>query len=182
MWLDKAVINWRLRKHQRRQIDKTAIKTILLLRNDGIGDMVITTALIRVLAQHGYQVSVMSQKSALEIIQNNPHVAHTFVWRDNYSSGEMRQVEQQVREQHFDLIIDMRYPVYFKHSPHRIMLPYYLGGKYTLGWNKSALKCYDASINHYTRRGHYITTGSKVSGLFRHPQCGSFYEFFIAGS
>lgn len=179
MWLDKAVINWRLRKHQRRQIDKAAIKTILLLRNDGIGDMVITTALIRVLAQHGYQVSVMSQKSALEIIQNNPHVTHTFVWNDNYSSGEMRQIEQQVREQHFDLIIDMRYPVYFKHSPHRIMLPYYLGGKYTLGWNKSALKCYDASINHYTRRGHYITLVQKFLAFLNIHNADLSYEFFI---
>lgn len=177
--IDKAIINRQLRNYTPRVIDKTSIKTILLARNDGIGDMVITTPMIRALAQNGYKVSVISQKSCLEIIENNPYVSETFIWKDNYTQKQLSQLEQELQSRHFDLVIDMRYPIYFKRNPHRTIQSYYFGGKYSIGWNKSALKCFDASINHYTRREHYITLVNKFLEFLDIRGADLRYEFFI---
>lgn len=179
MKIDKAIINWRLRGHHAQAIDLSKIKSILLVRNDGIGDMVITTPMIRALAQNGYQVSVMSQKSCLPIIENNPYVAETFIWNDNFSHAQVQELEKTIQTRQFDLLIDMRYPVYFKHRPHRIMLCHYLGAKYKMGWNKSGLGVYDVSINHYTRRGHYITLVNKFLEFLDIHNADLYYEFFI---
>lgn len=178
MLIDKIIINHRLRRCQPKKIDLSQIKTVLLVRNDGIGDMVITTSLIRVLAQHGYEVNVMSQKSALAIIENNPHVKQTFVWNDDMAGTQLSTFEQEVHNQHFDLIIDMRYPIYFKRSPHKTIQSYYFGGKYTMGWNKSAFAYFDLSIKHYTRRGHYITLIQKFLAALNIHDTDLYYEFF----
>lgn len=179
MKIDKAIINWRLRNHKTKTIPISDIKSILLVRNDGIGDMVITTPMIRALAQKGYQVSVMSQKSCLPIIHNNPYITETFIWDDNFSHSQVQQLEQTIQSRQFDLLIDMRYPVYFKHRPHRIMLCHYLGAKYKIGWNKSGLGVYDISINHYTRRNHYITLVNKFLEFLNIHNADLRYEFFI---
>lgn len=179
MLIDRQIIDWRLRKHQQQPIDIQSIKTILLVRNDGIGDMVITTPLIRTLAEHGYHVSVISQKSALAIIKNNPYVTETFVWDDAFSPEEVTKLEAEIQSRKFDLLIDMRYPVYFKRQPHRIMLCHYFGAKYKIGWNKSGLPVYDLSINHYTRRGHYITLVNKFLEFLGISNADLSYQFFI---
>lgn len=179
MKIDKAIINWRLRDHKTRTIDLSRIKSILLVRNDGIGDMVITTPMIRALAQKGYQVSIMSQKSCLPIIENNPYVKETFIWDDNFSQAQVQQLEKTIQARQFDLLIDMRYPVYFKHRPHRVMLCHYFGAKYKIGWNKSGLGIYDVSINHYTRRDHYITLVNKFLEFLDIYNADLRYEFFI---
>lgn len=179
MGIDKLIINHRLRQCHPKKINIKEIKSILLVRNDGIGDMVITTPFIRTLAQHGYEVSVMSQKSALSIIQNNPYVKQTYAWDDKMTGVELAQFEQHIRDQHFDLAIDMRYPIYFKRSPHKTIQSYYFGAQYTIGWNKSAFTYIDLSIHHYTRRGHYITLIKKfLAALNIADPVDLRYEFF----
>ena len=178
MALDKQIIKRQLRHCQPKTIDLKKIKKILLVRNDGIGDMIITTPFIRILAQHEFDVSVMSQKSALQIIQNNPHVKQTFIWDDRISGQELAAFEQNIQQQHFDLAIDMRYPIYFKHSPHKTIQSYYFGAKYNIGWNKSAFPYFDLSIKHYTRRGHYITLIQKFLTAFNIHETDLHYEFF----
>lgn len=178
MQVDKLIIRFVLRNSKPKIIDRKQIKSILLMRNDGIGDMVITTPLIRILSQHGYEVSVMSQKSALDIIQNNPYVKQAFVWNDHLSGKARQTLEQNIRDLEFDLLIDMRYPIYFKHKPHKTIQSYYFHAKYNMGWNKSAFPYFDASIAHYTRRGHSITLIQKFLEVLNIQADNLRYELF----
>lgn len=53
----------------KKRIKKSKIKTVLILRYDRIGDMVVTTPLIRALHQNGYEVSTISQKDSIVLFQ-----------------------------------------------------------------------------------------------------------------
>ncbi len=56
------LINYRYRnKPARKAFDPAAVRRVLLLRlDDKVGDMVVTTGCARILAERGYQVSVLT--------------------------------------------------------------------------------------------------------------------------
>ena len=165
--------------HQRKDLDFSKIRSILLLRNDGIGDMVITTPVIRALTQHGYCVSVMSQKGSLEVIKNNPYVAETFIWNDKCSKKERAILEKEVRARQFDLVIDMRYPVFFAYNPDLNSLCHRFDAYYTMGWNKSRMP-YDVSINHYMPEEHITSLNQKFLEALGIHNADCQYELFVS--
>jgi heptosyltransferase-2 len=48
---------------------------VVVLRADRLGDLILTTPLLRALASAGWQVSVVCRRDFLPILENNPHVA-----------------------------------------------------------------------------------------------------------
>ena len=55
---------------------------IVILRQDHLGDLVLTTPLIRALSLAGHQVMVIARRSSLPVLENNPHVTQRIAFED----------------------------------------------------------------------------------------------------
>jgi ADP-heptose:LPS heptosyltransferase len=128
------------------------IKSILLIRNDKIGDMVVTTGLIEQLIAHGYSVSVSTSQAGMEIIRCLPNKLESAYIFDDSSCWKWLKSLMAVREKRFDLVVDLR-------LQHDLNLPHLLFCIFTksdrlMGFNKSRLPTYNASISYLDGKGH----------------------------
>lgn len=75
------LINYRYRnKPARKAFDPAAVRRVLLLRlDDKVGDMVVTTGCARILAERGYQVSVLTGPMLRNISRLRIHSASIFI-------------------------------------------------------------------------------------------------------
>ncbi|MCO6551218.1 MAG: glycosyltransferase family 9 protein [Gilliamella sp.] len=139
--------------------EPSKIKTILIARNDKIGDMVVTTALIKNLAQAGYDVYVSSQQSSLDILKNNPNVRATFSYND-YSLKDLFKTIQKIRKHHFDLVIDTR--PFYSFEMRKIIFCAFTNSTHLMGFNKSNVKSYNISIPYYNNNAHITNQLNKI--------------------
>lgn len=54
----------------------------LILRTDRLGDLVLTTPLMRALSRAGYAVDVVAKRAFLEVLDENPHVSSTTTFEE----------------------------------------------------------------------------------------------------
>jgi ADP-heptose:LPS heptosyltransferase len=136
---------------RKNRFDPSKIKTILIARNDKIGDMVVTTPLIKNLAQAGYDVYVSSQQGSLAIVEHNPYVKGTFSYND-YSLKDLFQTIKKIRKHHFDLVIDTR--PFYSFEMKKIIFCAFTNSTHLMGFNKSSVKTYNISIAYYDNNAH----------------------------
>jgi ADP-heptose:LPS heptosyltransferase len=80
---------------------------ILLLRQDHLGDLILTTPLIRSLAQAGHSVDVIAREKHLCILDYNPHITSKYAFEEitpTFPRG-WRQLGSWMREQRYDALI-----------------------------------------------------------------------------
>lgn len=80
------------------------LKKILLIRFSSIGDIVLTTPIVRCL-RHQFpdvQLHVLTKSSYRSIYASNPHVDKVFELSSN-----MKEVVRQLREEHYDFVVDL---------------------------------------------------------------------------
>lgn len=137
---------------------------VLFLRYERIGDLIMSTGVIRVLAQAQptIQVDVLAHPTALPVLDNNPHVRRALA----LNRGSLRSYQQtlrRVRAGGYDVIVDGRLnnPPIFTSTP-MIMLasraPYRVG----VSGGKNDL-IYNLRVGSYDRSTHYVE-GSKSLG------------------
>ncbi|MBQ9274618.1 MAG: glycosyltransferase family 9 protein [Succinivibrio sp.] len=126
------------------------VRSVLLLRNDRIGDLVVTTPLIRALDEAGFEVYVSSRAYALQALKGNPHVKGTLVYADHGRDFEHSLAELSKHE--FDLAIDLQYQSGL--APRHAKYCAAVKCRYLLGFAKSALPCYNLNLPWYTEDAH----------------------------
>ena len=100
------------------EFDKNSVRKILLLRYDRIGDMIISTPILRELKQacKKFEIDVLASKTNYEIIRYNPYVSNIYL---NHKRNFFRDlpVLLKLRKKKYDLAIE------FDHSviPHAIL-------------------------------------------------------------
>ncbi len=102
------------------------IQSILFLRHDRIGDMVLTTAALKAL-RRGFPhatITVLASERNYEILKHNPHVDEILIYKG--ISWFMREI----RLRRYDLVIDP----FVTHELKQALLTYLSGGKYRLGF------------------------------------------------
>lgn len=78
-------------------------KKILVVRFSSIGDIVLTTPVIRCLQeQSGAEVHVITKEAFGDIFRNNPHVSNVITIRKDVS-----EVEVQLRSANYDFVVDL---------------------------------------------------------------------------
>lgn len=80
------------------------LKKILIIRFSSIGDIVLTTPIVRCL-RHQYpdaQLHVLTKSSYRSIYASNPHVDKVFELSSN-----MKELVRQLREEHYDFVVDL---------------------------------------------------------------------------
>lgn len=109
---------------------------VLLLRNDGkIGDMIVSTSLMRELHKNGYTVDVLATSSNRVIIQHNPYIRKIHLYDEKEETTALA-------AENYDLIIDMG----DKTSPASLRFLIKLKGQNVIGFNKAAYTTYNKSI------------------------------------
>lgn len=156
--------------------EPSKIKTILIARNDKIGDMVVTTALIKNLAQAGYDVYVSSQQSSLDILKNNPNVRATFSYND-YSLKDLFKTIQKIRKHHFDLVIDTR--PFYSFEMRKIIFCAFTNSTHLMGFNKSNVKSYNISIPYYNNNAHITNQLNKIYEYMNIKNYDENYDLYI---
>jgi ADP-heptose:LPS heptosyltransferase len=93
-----------------KKYDPALVKNVLVLRYDRIGDMIVTTPFLRVLAEQnpGWRVSVLCSKINAPILANNRSVAETILYRPTFLYLLTLCLK---RRGEFDLVIDLNHSV-----------------------------------------------------------------------
>lgn len=138
-------------KRRKSNFDIKAIKTVLLLRNEGtIGDVVVSTPLVKSLYESGYTVDLLLTKSSSVAMKYNPYVRHVYeagdcnneVFLKRFSHTVAESTIKTLNENHYDLVVDL---CLFDTPVHRMMLFRDINAKFVLGFNKWGC------INHYSK-------------------------------
>jgi len=134
----------------------------LFVRYERIGDMIMATGLIRVLAQAsaGGKVDVVANPSTAPVLEGNPHVGKIFTLVRKSTASYLRTMRQ-LRSERYDVIVDGRInnPELFTSTPMLMLAaraPYRVGVK---GGNNDLV--YNVGVTRYDRSTPYIQ-GSKA--------------------
>ena len=89
------------------KIDLRSVDRILILRYDRIGDMIITTPILRALKRHNPQLAlaVLASKSNAEILRANSYVDEVYVFPPGWMS--IVKLLRQLRRQDFDVVLNL---------------------------------------------------------------------------
>ncbi|NLU16944.1 MAG: glycosyltransferase family 9 protein [Serratia liquefaciens] len=138
-------------KRRKSDFDIKAIKTVLLLRNEGtIGDVVVSTPLVKCLYESGYTVDLLLTKSSGVAMKYNPYVRHVYeagdcnneIFLKRFSHTVAEPTMRTLNENNYDLVVDL---CLFDTPVHRMMLFRDINAKFVLGFNKWSC------INHYSK-------------------------------
>ena len=139
----------------------------LFVRYERIGDMIMATALIRVLAQAsaGGKVDLVANASTAPVLEGNPHVGKIFTL-DRRSMKSYVRTMRQLRAEHYDVIVDGRInnPITFTSTPMLMLAagaPYRVGVK---GGNNDLV--YNVGVTRYDRSTPYIQGSKALSAPF----------------
>ncbi len=142
---------------------------VLFIRYERIGDMIMSTGMIRVLAESpvpmGIELDVLANPATRPVLENNPHVRHVFSL-DRKSWRSYAAVSRVLRAQRYDVIVDGRInnPPVFTSTP-LLMLragaPYRVG---VSGGNNDLV--YNVRVSAYDRSVHYIEGAKALAAPF----------------
>ncbi|MET3133056.1 ADP-heptose:LPS heptosyltransferase [Oxalobacteraceae bacterium GrIS 1.11] len=112
--------------------DAANIKRILILRNDKIGDMIVSTPLFRELKKNYPQIVIDVAASSVnrDILDANPHIAEVIIWDKKGAANDLKTILK-IRTRQYDLIFS---------TSNMFSLPFLmriklLGAKYLVGFN-----------------------------------------------
>jgi ADP-heptose:LPS heptosyltransferase len=144
--------------------DASPLRT-LFVRYERIGDMIMATGLIRVLAQASSRgkVDVVANSSTAPVLEGNPHVGKVFTL-DRGSRASYLRLMRQLRRERYEVIVDGRInnPPLFTSTPMLMLAaraPYRIG---VGGGNNDLI--YNVRVQQYDRSVPYID-GSKALSL-----------------
>jgi len=159
-----AKMLWDNRK--KKAIDLTSVKTILLLRNEGkIGDLVVSTPLIKCLYEAGYSVDLLLTKATSMVIKDNPCIRNVYEAEEStnecflkgFNHNVAKSVVKVLKENNYDLIIDL---CLFETPVHRIRLLRQINARFAIGLNKKNF------INHYNHTIAFNVEEKHVTNAF----------------
>jgi len=137
----------------------------LFVRYERIGDMIMATGLIRVLAQASSRgkIDVVANSSTAPVLEGNPHVGKVFTL-DRGSRASYLKLMRQLRRERYNVIVDGRInnPPLFTSTPMLMLAaraPYRIG---VGGGNNDLI--YNVRVQQYDRSVPYVE-GSKALSL-----------------
>lgn len=138
---------------------------VLFLRYERIGDLIMSTGVIRVIAQSQptIKMDVLASPTALPVLENNPYVNRALALNRS-SVRSYRQTMRDVRAVRYDVIVDGRLnnPPVFTSTP-LIMLASRARYRIGVGGGNNDL-IYNIPATRYDRNTHYVE-GSKELGV-----------------
>lgn len=166
--LRMRMAKWMWDEPVRKPFDLQKISKVLLLRNDGkIGDMIISTSLIRELKANGYTVDILATPGNIVVIEHNPHIRKIYV--DNNPN-----ITAELAAEHYDLVIDMGDKI----SPASFHFLKKIEAKNALGFNKEKYNLYNKTITFLGFQEHITHRYSLLMRELNFSHFSTAYELF----
>ncbi|PWK97487.1 ADP-heptose:LPS heptosyltransferase [Pantoea allii] len=157
-------------KYKKESFDVTLVKTVLLLRNEGtVGDVVVTTPLIKCLYEAGYTVDLLLTKKSSLAVKYNPYVKDVYEANDCSNAVFLKDFNhtvpdstiQLMKKKNYDLVVDL---CLFETPVHRMKLFHDIKPKNILGFNKwNCINHYSKSISFKNDKEHVTKAISMVA-------------------
>ncbi len=148
------------------KFDASPLRT-LFIRYERIGDMIMATGLIRVLAQASDRgkIDVVANSATKPVLEGNPYVGKIFVL-DRKSRMSYMRLMRALRKERYQVIVDGRInnPQVFTSTPMLMLAaraPYRIGAG---GGNNDLI--YNVPVQHYDRSVPYIEGSKALSAPF----------------
>ena len=95
-------------------IDKAEVKRILVITLSNIGDIILTTPVIRALAKEYPQarIDVMSGPSGKELFEKDPRIFKTIIYDKHLPMVQKRRLQLKLSKLHYDLIVDLKNTIF----------------------------------------------------------------------
>ncbi|CAI2049323.1 glycosyltransferase family 9 protein [Serratia marcescens] len=158
-------------KRRKSMFDVKSVKTILLLRNEGtIGDVVVSTPLVKCLYESGFTVDILLTKSSSAVMKHNAYIRNIYEAGDSNNEVFLKRFAHTVdkstikmlNENDYDLVVDL---CLFDIPVHRMMLFSDINARFVLGFNKwSCINHYSKSISFENGKEHV----TKATALVAH--------------
>lgn len=181
MALKKYLLEWLFSKRSKAAFDAAQVKKILILRNDKIGDMIVSTPLLRELkaAWPDAMIDVAASTANQDIIRDCPHVRRTILW-DNAGGWNTLRIIRDLRRERYDLVVSMS----LKFSPAFQLHLKLLGARHLhgpriarYGTNTGNLGIYDHTVDYRADR-HILQTYFDALGQYKPDNIDYSYELY----
>ncbi len=112
-------------------IEKHSFRNILLIQLRRIGDVLMTTPSIRAIRETypDAQISFLTEPPSHQVLRHNPYLTEVLVFQKKASLWQHFQFLWQIRQKHFDLVID------FFGNPRSALISWFSGAKYRIGFD-----------------------------------------------
>ncbi|AKU20196.1 hypothetical protein ACZ75_00275 [Massilia sp. NR 4-1] len=170
-----------LNKRRKSAPEPDKIKKILILRNDRIGDMIVSTPLFRELkaAWPDAVLDVVASSVNQDIVRDCPHVRQTILW-DRRGVWNSLRIVRRLRRERYDLILSMS----LRFSPAFQLYLKMLGARHLhgprvakYGTHTGNLGMYDHTIEYPSDR-HILATYFESLGDFKPANIDYRYELY----
>lgn len=142
--------------------------TILLLRDDGkIGDMIVSTSLIRELNKNGYIVDILATMNNVVAIKYNPYIRSIYILDEQGRAPTLA-------ANNYDLVIDMGDKI----SPASLRFLLSIDTQNVVGFNKEKYNIYNKSIGFTGFQEHITTRYSLVMSELNLSNYNTSYDLF----
>ncbi|WP_426578357.1 glycosyltransferase family 9 protein [Xenorhabdus stockiae] len=164
-------------KWEKKEFSLSGINKILFLRDDNkIGDMIVSTPVLKSLSQSGYELHVLSGHSNYCVIENNPHIDKVYFYPDKYM--DIIKLGLEMREEKYDLIIDMGEQI----SVIYLLFLRLINSNNVIGFNKENINLYN---NNITYSGYDLHITERYKSLMDNMRIKDFnmrYDIYIPDS
>lgn len=159
-----------LGKSDKQPLDIASVRKVLILRNDKIGDMIVTTALLRELKKNypHWQIDVAASSANRAVIADNPHVNEIIVWDKQPLLRDLRSTIASLRRRRYDVIFNP----YNRYSIPLLLRIKWLGARYLTGF---AIPKYGSSTARLGMFDH--TVPCERNGHILHSYFAAFAQF-----
>lgn len=138
-----------LGKSGKTAFDAASVKRILILRNDKIGDMIVSTPLFRELKRHypGVVIDVAASSVNQEVVRACPHIGEVLVWDKKQGAAyELKRILA-IRRRRYDVIFD---------ASNRFSIAFLLGlkllrARYLIGFETAKYQTSTAALGMFDR-------------------------------
>jgi heptosyltransferase-2 len=112
-----------------KKLPKAEVRSILFLRYDRIGDMVLSTAALKALrrAYPQAKITILASQRNHEILKHNPHVDEILIYKG------ILWFLREIRPKGYDLVIDP----FVTHELKQAFMTYLAGGEYRIGFENA---------------------------------------------
>lgn len=82
---------------------------ILIIRLSSIGDIILTTPVIRILKQHfpNSQIDFVIKKQFADLLKNHPSIDKLIIFDNARQQNDLKRIKREIKQQQYDLIIDL---------------------------------------------------------------------------
>lgn len=123
-------------------IDRALVKRILVITLSNVGDIILTTPVISVLAKEfpGARIDLMAGPRGREIFEKDPRIFKFIIYDKHISIGQKRRIQLKLKKLRYDLVVDMRNTIF----------PLLIGPRFRTG----TIQHFPATVVH--RREHHL--------------------------